>query len=180
MNPMSKIKSAFERSAKAMELKPEMGRVTKQAEARLVNGLACEVREGNWTFTNDMPEGMGGDDTGPGPGTFCRMALGSCLAIGYAQWLSLKDVPYGEINVKVEGDLDFSGILGVDDSIAPGHEELRVSVNIESPAPRAEIERIIELADRHSPVLHLITKPVPVKRELTLTVPAAEPATVAT
>ncbi|MCH7476975.1 MAG: OsmC family protein [SAR324 cluster bacterium] len=177
MKTKNDVKTALERSAKALELKPSAGMKTKKATAKLVDGLTCEVTEEEYTFTSDMPKSLGGNDAGLGPGAFGRISLASCLAIGYGMWLAKEEVPYEEIQVEVEGDLDFRGMLGVDDSVPPGHKEMRVRVNIASPAPQAEIERAIELADRHSPLMHLITQPIPVIRELNLTVPAAVAAT---
>ena len=180
MEPTRKIKTAIERTVKAIEHSPSVGRVTKKTTARMVDGLKMEAQEGDFKRISDMPEVLGGSNAGPNPGALARMSLGTCLVAGYAMWLSRMEVPFDEIDVEVEGDLDQAGMLGVNDEAPPGHEELRVKVNITSEAAPAEIERAVELADRHSPVLQLITKPVPVRRELTLTVPAAEPATAAT
>ena len=47
-------KTALERSAKAIELKPSAGMKTKKATAKLVDGLTCEVTEEGYTFTSDM------------------------------------------------------------------------------------------------------------------------------
>jgi uncharacterized OsmC-like protein len=99
------------------------------------------------------------------------MSLASCLAIGYGTWLARLEVPYNDVQVEVEVDLDLSGLLGVDDSLPPAPDEMRVRVYVDSPAPRAEVERILELADRHSPQLHLFTRPITLNRELNLTGP---------
>ncbi|MEE8434075.1 MAG: OsmC family protein [bacterium] len=180
MDSMSKIKTAIERTVKVIEHTPSVGRVTKKATARMVDGLKIEVREGEFKLISDMPEVLGGSNAGPSPGAFARMSLGACLVVGYAMWLSREEVPFEDIDVEVEGDQDQAGMLGVKESASPGHDSLRVKVNITSQAPQAEIERVIDLADRHSPILHLVTKPVPVTRELNLMVPAAEPVAVAT
>lgn len=173
MKTKNDVKTALERSAKALELKPSAGMKTKKATAKLVDGLTCEVTEEEYTFTSDMPKSLGGNDAGLGPGAFGRISLASCLAIGYGMWLAKEEVPYEEIQVEVEGDLDFRGMLGVDDSVPPGHKEMRVRVNVSSSAPQAEIERAIELADRYSAMLYMFTQPIPVKRQLNLSVPTA-------
>ena len=180
MDQMSRIKTAIERMVKVIEHSPSVGRVTKKATARMVDGLKIEVQEGEFKLISDMPEVLGGSNAGPSAGAFARMSLGACLVQGYAMWLSRMDVPFDEIDVEVEGDLDQAGMLGVNDEAPPGHESLRVKVNITSKAPQAEIERVLELADRHSPVLHLIAQPVPVTRELKLMAPEAKPAAMAT
>jgi uncharacterized OsmC-like protein len=167
----SDIKTAVERTAKALTRMPATGRVTRTAVARLVDGLTCELREGDWKLTADEPEALGGNNAGPVPGALARMSLASCLAIGYGTWLARSEVPYNDVQVEVEVNLDLSGLLGVDDSLPPAPDEMRVRVHVDSPAPRAEVERVLELADRHSPQLHLFTRPITLNRELNLTGP---------
>ena len=173
MSTNQEIKTALERSVRTLKLKPARGRVTRKATARLVDGVKCEVKERDWTLTSDVNPMLGGHESAPSPSTFGRMALGSCLAMDYAMWFSRLDVPYDGIEVEVEADMDFSGFLGVDDSVPPGHKEMRVRVNVSSSAPQAEIERAIELADRYSAMLYMFTQPIPVKRQLNLSVPTA-------
>lgn len=167
------IKTAIDRNIKALELKPALGRMTKKTVARLTDGITCQISDGGWSLTADWPENLGGNNTGPTPGAFARMALGSCLAMGYGLWLAQTETPYDDIQVEVEGDVDYSGLFGIDPHAPVGHEELRVRVSIVSPAPPADIQRVVEKADRLSPLLHLIGQPIPVKRELALTAPVA-------
>ena len=180
MKSAKDIKTALERSVKTLELKPSKGRVTRKATVRLIDGITAEAKDGDWTQTVDMLEMLGGNNTAASPSAFGRMALGSCMAMGYGMWFSRLGVSYDDIEVEVEGDLDFLGILGMDDSISPTHKEFRVRVNISSPAPREDVEQAVEQADRYSLMLNLIANPTPIKRELNLMAPAAEPVAVAT
>ena len=173
MKSAIEIKTAIERTAKVFEQTPSVGRGTRKATARIVDGLKTEVQEGDFKLISDMPEALGGSNAGPNAGALARMSLGACLVVGYAMWFSREDVPFDGIDVEVEGDLDQAGMLGVNESASPGHDSLRVKVNINSQAPQAEIERVIELADSHSPIIHLFTNSVPVARELNLTALAA-------
>ena len=83
MTETEKIKFALERSIKALKLKPSLGLGTGKSTTRIKNGLTCEIQEGSWKFTADMPASIGGNAVGPTPGVYGRAALGSCLAIGY-------------------------------------------------------------------------------------------------
>ena len=171
MKKQQEIKTALERSVKTLKLKPAKGRVTRKATIRIVDGLTCEASERDWKMTSDVNRMLGGHESAPSPSTFARMALGSCLAMGYAMWFSRLDVPYDGIEVDVEADMDFSGFLGIDDTVPPGHKEMRVRVTVASPAPWPEIEHAMELADRYSAMRHVFTQPIPVKRELNVTGP---------
>ena len=57
---MDKIKTAFERSARAVTLRPRLGRSTGISKVRMRSGLVCEVEEGPWRLVVDMPEAIGG------------------------------------------------------------------------------------------------------------------------
>src|SRR5688500_167166 len=88
-----RIRLTFERNAKALALRPAFGQGTAVTKVRLVDGLACEIEEGPWKLTADMSEKSGGKNSAPNPGIFGRAALGSCLAMGYAQWAARLGVP---------------------------------------------------------------------------------------
>ena len=71
-----------ERSARALTLRPSLGRSTGVSRARVSNGLTCQIEEGPWKLVADLPAQVGGDAAGPTPGVLGRAALGSCLAMG--------------------------------------------------------------------------------------------------
>lgn len=65
-----------------------------------------------------------------------------------------------------EGDLDLRGFLGLPGAKRNGYDEIRVSVRIKSDAAREEIEELVRLAERRSPVFDIVSNPVPVKVSL--------------
>ncbi len=179
MEKSREIKEAFERAGEIVRRKPSAGQISKKATARVVEGLACEVREDQWVFASDEPEALGGAGSAPTPGVFSRMGLGACLATGYAICFAREEIPYSAIEVDVAGDMDQRCMLGIDESLPAGHPELRIAVRVTSPAPRAEIERVLAMAERRSPGLYWAAHPISYRRELDLTVPgeAAAPST---
>ncbi|MGD8495727.1 MAG: OsmC family protein [Gemmatimonadales bacterium] len=165
---MNDIKTKLERNVRAVTLRGSVGKGTATTTARLGDALSAEVTDGAFTLNVGMSEKYGGDGTGPNPGVFGRGALASCLAIGYAMWAARREVPIDELTVTVEADYDVRGELGVDDSITPAYLAVRVNVHVVSPAPAAEVEAMLEHADRHSSWLHMYTDPIPVDIERTI------------
>ncbi|SHF57562.1 Uncharacterized OsmC-related protein [Fodinibius roseus] len=161
------IKEAYERNRRAVELRPQKGKSTAVTKIRLFDGTTCEVRHKHWTFKVDIGTSEGGNDAGPGPGILERGALGSCLAIAYSQQAAVMGVPVNRIEVDVESDFDARGMLAIDDR-PPGFEELRYKVYIESTASEEEVQKVIDKADRHSPVLDDFKRAIPVEREITI------------
>lgn len=161
------IKEAYERNRRAIELRPQKGNGTAVTKVRLYDGTTCEVQHKEWTFKVDVGKPEGGNNAGPGPGILERGALGSCLAMAYSQQAAVMGVPVDRIEVDVESDFDARGMFGIDDR-PPGFEELRYNVYIESTASEEEVQKIIDKADRHSPVLDDFTRAIPVEREVTI------------
>lgn len=164
------LRETYQRNVKAIALRPSVGMSTGHTTVHLQDGMTCEVDNGDWTFTTDVGTDQGGNDEGPGPGVLERAALGSCLAMGYSQWAALLEVPVEQITVEVESDFDARGTFGIKDQ-PPGFTRIRYRVTIESSAPEADVQEVIDEAEAHSPVLDDFRRPVPVDREVHIKTP---------
>ena len=169
MAESARIKTAVERSRKAVTLRPSVGQGTAVTTVRLQDGSggACEISDGPWTLIAGLGATSGGDEVGPDPGVLARAALGSCLAMGYRVWAAMLDIPLDAVTVEVHADYDARGMFGVD-GIAPGWQRVRYAVAIESSAPEEDVLRLIEHADARSPLLDDFRRPLEVTREVRL------------
>jgi uncharacterized OsmC-like protein len=156
----------LERNAKAVTLRPSLGQKTGRTRVRMKPGLECEITDGAWSLTVGMGASSGGSNAGPGPGTFGRGALGSCLAMGYTMWASRLNVPIDGLEIEVQADYDTRGELGVTDDVPPGYTQVRYIVTITSPAPEEDVRKVIDTADKYSPYLDVFTRANDVRREL--------------
>lgn len=159
------IRTAFERNKKALELRPSKAKGTAVTKVRVRDGTTCEIESAHWKFTADVGTAQGGNDAGPGPGIFERAALGSCLAIGYVTWGAYLGVPIEHVEIEVESDFDARAQFGIGDE-PPGFKALRYRVWIESPASEEEILKVLDAADKHSPVRDDFARAIPIEREV--------------
>jgi uncharacterized OsmC-like protein len=159
-----RIRTAISRSLRALELRAGVGRGTARTRARLEEGLRCVVTDGPWTLTVDMSSKVGGGDSAPNPGVLARGALASCLAVGYASWAARLGVELRGIDVEVEADYDVRGELGLGGR--PGYLEVRYRAALHPAAgvSEAEIDRVVALADSHSPLRDVFANGVPLRR----------------
>ncbi len=164
------IKEVFERNRKLFSLKPEKGRTTSHSVSRITSGLSCEVKEGPWKFTVDLPEGAGGNNTGPTPGVLGRAAFGSCLAITCRLYAETRDLSIDHISVEVEADYDDAVMFGCSDERA-GYTELRYTVQITSNESPDTIEKLISDAEKAGAYLDIFSNSVPCKRTINITKP---------
>lgn len=157
MKEQANIKTKFNRSQKALSLKPSLGLDSAISRTRIINGLTCETKEGDWVFKADMPKQIGGSATASSPGALGRAALGSCLAIGYMLWASKLDITIENLEVDIEADYDDGALFGTSDT-PPGYLEIRYIVKIKSPASPIEIENLLNMGDKHSPYLDVFSR----------------------
>ena len=167
-----RIKSAFERNGRAIELRPAMGQKTAVTRARIVEGVRCEVSEGRWNLVIDASEKSGGTGAGPDPGFVVRSALAACFAMGYATWAAHLGVPLSNVEVEIHADFDARGQHGVE-GIPAGYSEVRYQVRIESNAPESDIQRVVDAADRASMVGDVFARAHKLVRTLTVARPGA-------
>lgn len=163
-----RIRTAIDRARTALARMDSVGRGTARTRARVRDGLTCEIEDGRWSLVADMPEKAGGSAQGPDPGVFGRAALASCLAVGYSMWAAHEGVPLTSLEVEVEADYDARPEYGVGDG-APGYEGLRWIVRVESPAPEADVHRVLATAEARSPWLAVFRQPQEVQRQLQFT-----------
>jgi uncharacterized OsmC-like protein len=159
------IREIAERNVRLLAAKPDRGHLSCVTRARLAGGLRCEIEEGPWRLAADMPAKVGGDDSAPTPGVLGRGALAGCLTIGIAAWAARLGVPLESVEVEVQTDFDARGELGMGD-VPPGYQEVRYIVSIASPAPRYELDRLLAMAERHSPYLDIFGRAIALKRAL--------------
>lgn len=165
------LKSTMERNIKAIKLRPSVGQGTATTTVRIRSGMTADIEDGPWKMVGDEGADLGGAGLGPDPGVFTRAGLGSCLAIGYVMWASVMDVPLDSVEVTVEADYDARGGFGIDDSISPGWAAVRYTAKISSLASESKVRKLIDYADRHSSVLDIIRRAIPVSGAVKVTAP---------
>jgi uncharacterized OsmC-like protein len=154
---MKDLKQLYERHVKVMTARPAMAQVKGQALARCEDGVAVAIGFGDFSMRADSPEVDGGAGTAPSPGQIMRAGLCSCLAMGYRMWGERLGVPLEGIEVDMTCELDARGQLGIAD-VPVGWQKIRWTVRLASDAPEAEVLRVLDHADRLSPMLASIDR----------------------
>lgn len=170
MTTTERIRSTIERSIRAMELRPTVGRRTAVSRARVADGTTCEITEGRWSLVSDLSEKGGGDGQGPDPGVLGRAALGSCLAIGVKMWAAYRGVAMSAVDVTVEADFDVAAQYGVGES-PPGYTEVRYAISVESDAPEADVVACIDEVVANSPWVDVFARAQPMVKSVTVNAP---------
>jgi len=149
----ARLKDLFDRQRRAMLRRPSFGRASGQARVRMIGELACSVEQGELRTVVDLPIEEGGGAGGPPPDQLVRAGLGGSLAIGYRLWGARLGVELEAIEIDVVCESDTRGQLGIAEGVPAGWQRILIDVRIRSGASEAEVRRVVETADRLSPML---------------------------
>ncbi|CAM3164339.1 hypothetical protein BST27_20485 [Mycobacterium intermedium] len=70
------------------------------------------------------------------------------------------------LEATIQGDLDAQGVLGLNDSVRPGYEQIRVTIKATGDFDDNQLAELASLT-RYSPVRDLVSNPVPLAIDLT-------------
>ncbi|MBT3305212.1 MAG: OsmC family protein [Alphaproteobacteria bacterium] len=157
------FKEGFEGFQAAFKEDPEKAKAVFTSTSRLVEGLKCEVRTGDYSMTVDEPEALGGTNQGPNPVELVLSALGACQEITYRLFADKMEIPVTGVQVEVLGNIDLCGFFAVDDNVRAGYQDITANVTIESTASDEDIQRLKEAVNAHCPVLDIVLNKTPVK-----------------
>ena len=73
----------------------------------------------------DHPRVLCGTDQAPSPVEWVLHALAGCLTAGIANIAAARGVELTEVSSTVEGDIDLDGILGLNDQVRNGYQQVR-------------------------------------------------------
>lgn len=169
MSNLDQIKTAMGGIIEAVTERPSIGQKTDVMQIDLAPNGCCSIRDGDATMTIDLSEEYGGGGTTSSAGFHVRAALGACLAQGYHVWAAVLGVPINHLSIELQADFDMRGNLGIDKDIPRSYTAIRYVVNIDSPAPRAKVEELIDKGDDIDWVRDVFARAIPLERELHIT-----------
>jgi uncharacterized OsmC-like protein len=159
----------------AVRQQPELARFQFRTTTEYVSGTHNRTTFGGFsgaggehehrqTYTADAdhPAVLVGQDNAPTPAEHLLQALGACLTSGLANIAAARGIELGEVTARVEGDIDLRGILGIDDEVRNGFENIRVTFHVSGDAEAEKLARLVEQARARSAVFDVLTHGVPV------------------
>lgn len=116
-----------------------------------------QTHRASHTFDADHPEQLVGSDSGPSPAEYLLHALAGCITAGIGNIAAARGVELRRVESTVTGDIDLMGLLGLDDSVRNGYQQIKVTVRIEGDASADELRKVVERSMARSAVLDVLT-----------------------
>src|SRR5512138_1665012 len=128
----------------ALEKAPEAAQFKWRASCEWLNGThsrsviggffglgAEQSRDKTFAVEADHPQVFAAEDKAPTPVELVLSGLASCLTAGIAAVAQRRGIQLNSVTATVEGDMDIQGILGMDDEIRNGFDQIRVHFDID-------------------------------------------------
>ena len=114
----------------------------------------------------DEPPLLLGEDIGPNPVEYALTALAACVTSALVYHAAAKGIKLNAVESRIEGDIDLRGFLGISDDVRRGYENIRIYYKIDADVPDEQLEELVRMGTKYSPVFDTITNPVTVTAQL--------------
>ncbi len=128
-------------------------------------GREDDSRKEAFEFTNGEPPVLLGANEGANPVEFLLHALAGCVTTTFVLHAAARGVRIRQLSTELDGDIDVRGLIGLNDAITPGYQEIRVKMHVTADCSDEELDTLLGYAQAHSPVCNTVCRPVPVKVE---------------
>lgn len=122
-------------------------------------------RDADFVFTNGEPPVLLGHNEGANPVEFLLHALAGCVTTTLVLHAAVRGIVITSLSTELEGDLDVQGLLGLDETVSPGYERVRIGLRVAADCSDEELDELLAVAQAHSPVCNTVCRPVPVSIE---------------
>ena len=141
---------------------PNAAVITLKAEGRLGEGATCSVKTAKALVDAGLHPATGGTGMHACSGDMLLESLAACAgvtlnAVATALGLEIRDAV-----VKVEGDLDFRGTLGVAKDAPVGFRDIRLAFEIDGDLSEDQKATLLKLTERYCVVYQTLRQPPPV------------------
>jgi uncharacterized OsmC-like protein len=116
-------------------------------------------------YVHDEPPVLLGNNLGANPGESLLHALAGCITTTLVLHAMARGIVIRRLSTEIHGDVDIRGVLGIDESVNPGFQQIRVRLNVEADCSDEELEKLILYTQERSTVTNTIRRPTPVVLE---------------
>jgi len=114
-----------------------------------------------FVLDSDEPPVLLGNNLAPNTPEYVLHALAACLTGTIVYHAAARGIALDGLEATIEGDVDLHGFLGLDDSVRPGYENIRVTIKATGDFDDDQLAELASLV-RYSPVRDIVANPVPV------------------
>jgi uncharacterized OsmC-like protein len=132
--------------------------VTLRAEGRLgEEAVSCSVETGRALVEAGLHPATGGDGMLACSGDMLLQALVACAGVTLRAVATSLEIPMRGGQLRVEGDLDFRGTLGLAKDAPVGFSAIRLHIDLDTDATPDQLATLLRLTERYCVVYQTLT-----------------------
>lgn len=139
---------------------PEKALITLRSKATVSEGISFSIETSKALVTAGLHPATGGSGMLVCSGDMLLDALAACAGVTFKAVATALNVEIQSASADAEGDLDFTGTLGVDKSASVGFKSIRLKFNIQSNASEEQIQTLTKLTERYCVVYQTLKQGV--------------------
>jgi uncharacterized OsmC-like protein len=116
-------------------------------------------------FTNGEPPVLLGNNEGANPVEFLLHAIAGCVTTTFVLHAMARGITIFELWTELKGNIDLQGLLGLDDNVPAGYEQIKIRMHVRADCSDEELDDLLGYAHQHSPTCSTVCRPVPVMIE---------------
>jgi len=124
-------------------------------------GREDDSRTEPFVLDADEPPVLLGENRAPNAPEYVLHALAACLTGTIVYHAAARGIALDGLEATIEGDVDLHGFLGLDETVRPGYQGIRVSFKVTGDLDDDQVAELASLT-RYSPVRDIVSNPVPV------------------
>ena len=144
---------------------PESAIITLKTRGKVGEGVSCNVNTGRALVEAGLHPATGGTGMLVCSGDMLLEALAACAGVTLKAVATAIGVEIKEGTIKVEGDLDFKGTLGVSKEAPVGFKNIRLTFELDSNATGEQMVSLQKLTERYCVVYQTLLKGVNVETQ---------------
>lgn len=143
----------------------ESGTKSTVSTKNMILGNHKLVRDFN--FTVDEPTQLLGVNSAPNPAEYMLGGLAGCMAVTFMTGATAMNIKIDQLQLEIDGELDFKGFLGIDTNTNPGFPELKFIFHIKGNGTQEQYQKLMNRVTKHSPNFNTIKNEVRLLGEIT-------------
>jgi uncharacterized OsmC-like protein len=139
---------------------PAGARITLSAAGDLSkDNVTCTVGTFAGPVVAGLHEAAGGDGRAACAGAMLLEALAACAGVTLKAVATALAIPLRGGTIRVEGDLDMRGTLGVNRDVPIGLDAIRLRFDLDADATEEQLQKLSALTERYCVVYQTLLKP---------------------
>ncbi len=146
---------------------PASSHITLKATgAQTGEPISCSVDIARAVYAAQAHSGVGGAGTSACSGDLLLGALAACAQITCQMVATAMGIATDRIEVKIEGDLDLRGTLGISKDVAVGFQAIRLYFDVVAPQANPEqLQALREKTEQYCVVMQTLLRPPEIATE---------------